>query len=176
MEFKLTFASGSRGSLVGSALKSKGLLITVLFLFAFAVLSSNQEYRWVMADYQGNQSKFQGSSSTPSCYMPLESEKIRREEPLSSHAELTFVYRLQWSARFIVVMAALAWDPTSVIARQDMGEHSARKVIIYQFRNTYLSLAEFKTIRNKLLNFNHRSAFQWQFLKMSHWRNTASIF
>lgn len=57
MEFKLTFASGSRGSLVGSALKSKGLLIAVLFLFAFAVLSSNQEYRWVMADYQGNQSK-----------------------------------------------------------------------------------------------------------------------
>lgn len=33
----------------------------------------------------------------------------------------------KWSARFIVVMAALAWDPTSVIARQDMGEHSARK-------------------------------------------------
>lgn len=35
MEFKLTFASGSRGSLVGSALKSKGLLITVLFPFFF---------------------------------------------------------------------------------------------------------------------------------------------
>ena len=173
MESKLTFASGSRGSLVGSALQSKGLLITVLFLFAFAVLPSNQEYRWVMAGYEGNQSKFQGSSNTPS---PLGRKTIRWEEPLSSHVELTFVYRLQWSARFIVVMAALAWDPTSVIARQDMGEHSARKVIIYQFRNTYLSLAEFKTSRNKLLNFNHRSAFQWQFLKMSHWRNTTSIF